>query len=243
MATIRRDIGAGHHFIFDDSLVSQPNEDMFTPHFWHLENKVTGQAKGRGTTIFIEHEHQHWVLRHYIRGGLVGKLLSDQYLFLGVERSRPFEEFRLLAHMRDKGLRVPVPVAARIHRRGIIYRGDLITQTIPNSHDLHKMLCEKPLNESDWQNVGKALAEMHNCQVYHHDANIRNIMMDDKRDIWLIDFDRCHFRSGDKWKKENLARLLRSLHKEKAKNPVFHWQIEQWQSCIDGYNAVSNTAV
>jgi 3-deoxy-D-manno-octulosonic acid kinase len=243
MATIRRDLGAGHHFIFDDTLIRDPNEDTFTPHFWHLENKVTGKAKGRGTTIFIEHDHQHWVLRHYMRGGLVGKVLSDQYLFGGVERSRPFEEFRLLEHMRKQGLRVPVPVAARIHRIGLIYRGDLITQTIPNSVDLHKALCENPLSTQDWQNVGKALAAMHNCQVYHHDANVRNIMMDDERHIWLIDFDRCKIQTGNAWKKQNLDRLLRSLHKEKNKNPVFHWQVEQWQSCIDGYNAVSNTTV
>jgi 3-deoxy-D-manno-octulosonic acid kinase len=102
-------------------------------------------------------------------------------------------------------------------------------------------LCEKSLSEQDWQNVGKALGTMHNCQVYHHDANVRNIMMDDEHHVWLIDFDRCYQRTGNTWKKQNLARLLRSLHKEKAKNPIFHWQPEQWQSFIDGYNAVSNT--
>ncbi|MEL7442576.1 MAG: lipopolysaccharide kinase InaA family protein, partial [Pseudomonadota bacterium] len=117
MATIRRDIGAGHHFIFDDTLVSHPNAEMFTPDFWQLQDKITGQAKGRGTTIFIEHEGQRWVLRHFKRGGLVGKVLSDQYMFIGVERSRPFEEFRLLEYMRTQDLLVPIPVAARIHRR------------------------------------------------------------------------------------------------------------------------------
>ena len=141
MATIRRDIGAGHHFIFDDTLVSHPNAEMVSPEFWQLQNKITGQAKGRGTTIFIEHEGQHWVLRHFKRGGLVGKVLSDQYLFVGVECSRPFEEFRLLEYMRSQGLLVPIPVAARIHRIGLIYRGDLITLSIPNSQDLHHALC------------------------------------------------------------------------------------------------------
>ena len=240
MATIRRDIGAGHHFIFDDTLVKQPHAEMFNPEFWQQQNKITGQAKGRGTTIFIEHENQRWVLRHFMRGGLVGKILSDQYLFLGVERSRPFEEFRLLEHMQSQGLRVPVPVAARIHRRGLIYRGDLITLNIPDSQDLHHVLCNQPLSEEAWHKVGHALAAMHNCQVYHHDANVRNIMIDSDKEIWLIDFDRCSKRQGDSWKQSNLDRLLRSLHKEKAKNPVFHWEEKHWTWCMDGYrNAAS----
>jgi len=238
MTTIRRDIGAGHYFIFDDAAVDTPNEALFDPHFWQAQNKVTGRAKGRGTTIFISHENHHWVLRHFIRGGLVGKLLSDQYFFTGVENSRPFQEFRLLEYMISEGLLVPTPVAARIHRRGIIYRGDLITKAIPHSRDLHNVLCESPLQPEDWQNVGKALARMHACQVHHHDANIRNIMMDNNRDIWLIDFDRCERRKGDGWKQSNIDRLLRSLHKEKARNTTFYWSEKDWQYCLDGYNSI-----
>ncbi len=238
MATIRRDIGAGHHFIFDDILVSDPHEEMFTPEFWQLQHKITGQARGRGTTIFIKHEGQQWVLRHFKRGGLVGKVLSDQYLFAGVERSRPFEEFKLLEYMRTQGLLVPIPVAARIHRRGLIYQGDLITLGIPDSQDLHHALCNSPLNKDEWQKVGRALACMHNCQVYHHDANVRNIMIDSNKQVWLIDFDRCEQRQGDSWKQGNLNRLLRSLHKEKTKNPVFHWLESDWAACMKGYREV-----
>ena len=50
MATIRRDIGAGHHFIFDDALVNQPSTDMFNPEFWHAQDKITGQAKNESDT-------------------------------------------------------------------------------------------------------------------------------------------------------------------------------------------------
>ena len=77
---------------------------------------------------------------------------------------------------------------------------------------------------------------MHKCQVHHHDANIRNIMMDDKRNIWLIDFDRCEKRTGESWKQSNVDRLLRSLHKEKTKNTIFHWSDEDWKYCLEGYN-------
>lgn len=242
MATIRQDLGAGHHFLFDDAIIGEPSIDMFTQEHWQFQNKITGHAKGRGTTLFIEHEQHSWVLRHFQRGGLVGKLLSDQYLFLGVESSRPFEEFKLLAEMRKEGLNVPVPVAANIHRRGVIYRGDLITQRILGSQDLHQVLCHEPLSESQWHAVGRTLAAMHNCQVYHHDANIRNIMIDDKQAIWLIDFDRCRKRQGHQWKTGNLDRLLRSLLKEKEKNAIFHWSMDEWQHCLNGYSSIARTA-
>ena len=237
MAIIRRDLGAGHHFIYDDTLADDPSVEIFSPEYWQFKNKVVGEAAGRGTTLFIEHEQQRWALRHFIRGGLVGKWLSDQYFFLGVERSRPFEEFRLLTHMREHGLLVPIPVGAHIHRRGFIYRGNLITQIIPQSQDLHHILTRKPLSNTDWFNVGRALAQMHSCQVYHHDANIRNLMMDNKGQIWLIDFDRCHMRQGNYWKKDNLSRLLRSLNKEKLRNKEFYWNLDDWQHCLAGYRS------
>ena len=237
MAIIRRDLGAGHHFLYDDTLMDDPTLEMFDKAFWQHKNAVVGQAKGRGTTLFIKYNDQHWVLRHFKRGGLIGKLLNDQYLFMGVERSRPFEEFRLLTHMREHGLNVPTPVGAHIHRRGFIYQGNLITQNIPNSHDLHHILTRQPLSEKNWRKVGQALASMHQCQVYHHDANIRNIMIDNLDNVWLIDFDRCHKRNGNSWKKDNLARLLRSLKKEKQKNASFYWNQDDWQYCIDGYNS------
>lgn len=236
MAIIRQDLGAGRHFLYNDSLMTEPTLEVFKPEYWRAQHKIVGQAKGRGTTLFIDHEGQHWVLRHFKRGGIVGKVLNDQYVFIGVERSRPFEEFRLLHHMGTHGLKVPVPVAVQIYRRGLIYRGDLITQNIPCSQDLHQILTREPLSKDDWREVGRAMAAMHQCQVYHHDANIRNIMMDDKHHVWLIDFDRCHMRNGNNWKPSNLARLLRSLNKEKALNAHFYWQPEDWQYCIEGYH-------
>jgi len=242
MATIRRDLGAGHHFLYDSAIIGEPSIDTFTHEYWQFQDKIVGHARGRGTTLFIEHDNHSWVLRHFQRGGLIGKLLSDQYVFWGVESSRPFQEFRLLSGMRKEGLNVPVPVAARIHRRGIIYRGDLITQRIPGSQDLHRVLCREPLDKNQWQAVGRALAAMHNCQVYHHDANIRNIMMDDKLAIWLIDFDRCRKRQGHQWKAGNLDRLLRSLLKEKEKNATFHWSMDEWQYCLDGYSSTARKA-
>lgn len=237
MTTIRQEFLDGHHIIYDPQVVPTPSASLFSATYWEQSGKITGKAKGRGTTLFIHNEGHDWVLRHFRRGGLIGKCLSDQYLFTGVAKSRPFEEFELLTHMRAKGLKVPTPIAASVQRSGLIYRGDLITRAIPNSVDLHHLLTRKPLTPDQWRDVGIAVKNMHDCQVYHHDANVRNIMLDDQDQVWIIDFDRCSIKTGDHWKSDNISRLLRSLHKEVTKNKAFYWQESDWLYFMKGYES------
>ena len=53
-----------------------------------------------------------------------------------------------------------------------------------------------------------------------------------------VDFDRCEIRPGAAWKETNLARLQRSLRKEKGKRPVFHWGDSEWVHLIHGYHSI-----
>ena len=63
------------------------------------------------------------VHKHYLRGGLVSKLIFDQYLWLNLELTRSFVEFRALEEMSQLGLPVPRPIAARVkRRRDFLYR-------------------------------------------------------------------------------------------------------------------------
>lgn len=236
MTTIRQEFLDGHHIICNSEFVPSPSASLFSASYWQQQGKITGKAKGRGTTLFIKNGEYDWVLRHFRRGGLIGKCLDDQYVFTGVSSSRPFEEFALLTHMRQQGLKVPLPIAASIKRNGLIYRGDLITQAIPNSVDLHHKLTRTALSQHCWRDIGKAMRKMHDCQVYHHDANVRNIMLDDQNQVWLIDFDRCAIKSGHRWKLANISRLHRSLHKEVTKNPQFYWQESDWAFFMQGYS-------
>lgn len=224
-----------HAIRYDDDVFSGPSLDYFDPTFWQSENKVMGKAQGRGITYFIEHDAQQWVLRHYRRGGLIGKLLTDEYVFGGWEKTRAFAEFTLLKRLRELHLPVPAPIAAHISRHGLFYRADLITALIPHSHDLHHKLCEKPLNAETWETVGETIARLHEAQVYHHDLNIHNIMQDSDDKIWVIDFDRCAVRDGDSWKQEMLDRLHRSLEKERSRCDAFHFSSQNWQQVMKGY--------
>ncbi len=230
-------LSSGHYVVFNDALISAPAGQHFKPEYWAQRQQILGHAKGRGTTLFIQHDDAQWVLRHYRRGGLIGKLVKDHYLYTGLENTRAFMEFRLLQTMRDKGLRVPTPVAAQVVKDKLRYRADLITVMIPGSEDLHSILCKREITDAQWQKVGCAIAQLHGAQVYHHDLNIRNIMLDQACQVWIIDFDRCYQRSGSGWKKENLARLHRSLEKEATRNNPFYYSAIAWQNIMKGYQA------
>ena len=58
--------------------------NWFDADYWQQQNKIVGAKKGRATAWFFKHDDLTAVLRHYWRGGLVGKLLSDQYLYPGL---------------------------------------------------------------------------------------------------------------------------------------------------------------
>lgn len=214
-----------------------PNIDVngFDGQWWKHNGNLTGESVGRGTTYFFRHQQHEFVLRHYLRGGLIGKLLTDQYLYTGLENTRAWQEKDLLSRMINMGLPVPTPAAARVEKVGLFYRADLITVKIPDARDLHHMLLESELSDDVWHNIGATIACFHKQQVYHHDLNIHNIMLDDAGKVWLIDFDKCAIRAGDYWKQQNIERLRRSLEKETSKYNNYQFTQQNWQKLLKGY--------
>ncbi|WP_218354370.1 3-deoxy-D-manno-octulosonic acid kinase [Alteromonas lipotrueiana] len=243
MAIKHQKISMGRHTLVNTHFLSNANGSFFDEQYWRKKQAVVGQATGRGTTLFVQHAPDTcWVLRHYRRGGVIAKLIDDQFLYTGLAKTRPFQEMRLLNTMQAAGLKVPSPVAAQVTRRGMIYRADLITLKIDNAQDLHHVLTQQPATDLLWYDVGQAIRKMHNLGVYHHDLNIRNIMVDDNQTVWIIDFDRCYQRSGESWKAKNLDRLYRSLQKERARCPSFFWQQEDFEALLQGYQQQPKTA-
>lgn len=226
---------AAASYWFDPQFFSDVTAQHFQSHWWQQQQAVIGSSTGRNTAYFLQHGEHKLVLRHYYRGGLVGKILHDQFWLQPVAQSRAMQEYQLLSWMRAQGLAVPRPVAASYQRSGLIYRADLLIELIPDSKDLASILQQRAITSSEWQAVGAAIAQMHQLGVYHSDLNCRNIMLDAAGKVWLIDFDKCNRRSPGEWTAQNLARLLRSLNKEKGKLAVFNWQEADWQSLQQGY--------
>ena len=234
MAIIQQKTINSHVMLFDEEHFPKPTPKMFTGQYWQTQNAITGQAKGRGTTYFFQHNNNEYVLRHYRRGGLIGKVLSDQYLYIGLEQSRAWQEFKLLQYMQTLDLACPTPIAAMLNKSGLYYQADIISTKIQGAQDLHHILLDRILSTDVWQKIGQTIAEFHNHQIYHHDLNIHNIMLDAEHGVWLIDFDKCGIRQGKNWKKSNMARLKRSFEKEKRLGNI-HWQSADWQKLMAAY--------
>ncbi|PCI59530.1 MAG: 3-deoxy-D-manno-octulosonic acid kinase [Gammaproteobacteria bacterium] len=223
---------------YNDSLIDEFSPKMFSPRWWQQQNAIVGSAQGRGTTWFVEYNTQQWVLRHYYRGGFIGRLIKDSYIFQSIAKTRSAQELSLLVTMHQQGLPVPRPIGCKVVRSGLIYRADLLTQRIENAQDLVDILEKQVISAQLWQKIGKTIQQFHQQGIYHHDLNAHNILIDDHEKVWLIDFDRGQQKQpASSWQQANMARLLRSFNKERSKLVIFNWQAENWQSLLDGYQS------
>lgn len=225
--------------LYDSSLIADFNPQIFSGDYWLQKKQITGTAQGRGTTFFIQNDaQQQWVLRHYYRGGLIGKLIHDSYWFTGINNTRAVMEYQLLHQLTMLGLPAPQPIACQVIKTGLRYRANIITARIEQAEDLVAMLQKRALEHSEWQRIGQVIKQFHQHHVYHHDLNSHNILIDNNNKIWLIDFDRGAINTENTaWQQENLARLLRSFRKEKERLTHFHWQESDWQALLSGYQS------
>ena len=213
---------------FDESLISpQMVKQAFKVEYWQQQNKVIGSATGRGTTWFVELPSMQAALRHYRRGGLFGKLVEDSYIYTGDESTRSYQEFELLNRLKEFGVNVPRPIAARAVKNGLIYTADLLSEKVPNARDLVAVLQENALPKEMYQKIGVEVRKMHAAQVNHTDLNIHNILIDEQGKVWIIDFDKCFQKQGESWKQDNWNRLLRSFKKEQIKRNI-HWSVDEF---------------
>lgn len=219
---------------------TKPSQSFFDPHCWLQFDAVIGQSTGRNTVWFVQAKQQRWVLRHYYRGGLIGKLNKDRFLKVPVPQSRAMAEFQLLQQMHQLGLPVPRPVAALFSTGKISYRADILLELVDGSLDLAKLLRQKAISPVQWQQIGAMIRRFHDAQIYHSDLNCHNILQGPDGKFWLIDFDKCGQRTGEHWKEQTLARLQRSLHKEAGlaadKGQGWHVTSTEWQLLKQGYN-------
>ena len=118
--------------------------------------KIIGCAQGRGTTWFIRLGDQTEVaLRHYYRGGLIGRILSDQFVFRSWESSRGIQELKVLETLQHAGVNVPAPFAARAVRKGLYYSCDIITTLIKDAKDLASVLVNNLIEHETYSKIGK----------------------------------------------------------------------------------------
>lgn len=233
-ATVRQD--GAHWLLYDAELWPQPSPEQFDGSYWQ-SHEARAADGGRGGVWFIPRGEREWVLRHYRRGGFITKISADQYIWGGLERSRAWREWHLLAKMRLAGLPVPRPVAARVHRQGLLYRQDLITERIAHALPFSEALMQGAAPGEIFEQLGRTLARFCAAGIGHADLNAANILLRRPNEFFLIDFDRGIERASAAFQQASLARLLRSFEKFRRLRPGFHFSAADWQRLLAGYQA------
>ena len=230
--------------IYDPSVITGVTEKTFSARAWKTVRPVDDRLKsgGRGYTLILGDGHEEYVLRHYRRGGLIGRLVRDTFVWLGEDVTRAFAEWRILHQLARMGLPVPKPAVARYCRKGPFYTADIITVRIRDIRPLSVRLADGAGGEAFWRGVGAGICRFHDSGVRHADLSAHNIQIDDDGAFWLLDFDRAKLMDQGAWRQRNLARLHRSLQKIRRMDPAIRYAEPDWEHCLAGYFQASRSA-
>jgi 3-deoxy-D-manno-octulosonic acid kinase len=230
--------------LYDKAIINQISDERFTPGGWPHAEMLTGPLRsgGRGNTMYVGNVPRQFVLRHYMRGGLISKLVRDTFVFSGADKTRSFLEWRLLHKLVANDLRVPRPAAARYRQRGTFYTADIITVRIPNVIPLSQYIANNNPDEAFWHSVGETIHVFHAAGVYHADMNAYNLQVDDDGLLWMLDFDKGSLKPPGPWQQATLNRLHRSLRKIVGLNPRLNFRAVNWEQLIQGYFNASRSA-
>jgi 3-deoxy-D-manno-octulosonic acid kinase len=224
--------------LYDARLAEPAQPQWFDAEHWQGSGAIALETSGRGSVLVVTYGSERWVLRHYHRGGFVARFVNDHYLWLGLERSRAFREWRLLRQLRDAGLPVPNPVAARVHRTGPIYTADILTTYLPDTRKLSAFLTEGTAPQACWRKIGGMLRAVHERGVDHPDLTAHNILLDPRGEVFLVDFDNARVRAAGPWQRQGIERLQRSLRKVALQTGT-EFDPGAWAELEAGYEAAA----
>jgi len=213
------------------------SDEEFTGGYWQHQPGHQATVGGRGGSYLIDIDGRKSILRCYKRGGQVGKLLSDQYLWLGWRMTRPWREWDILVRARNAGLPAPEPIAACACRTFLWYRAALITGFLEDTEMLTQRLRREKLPADGWYRLGLLIKRMHAAGIRHADLTSDNILMDSQDHFYLVDFDKARIMNQiDDWQWQPLYRFQRSMNK-RHRHQALNFDEADWQLLMDGYQS------
>ena len=210
----------------------------FDRDWWAGHGARTHSTTGRGSVLMLDRANETWVYRHYHRGGLVSRLIYDQYVWSGAERSRPVREWRLLTALASLDLPAPRPVAARAVRAGPVYRADILTVLLPDTRPLSSLLGDAWGKPALWRAIGSMIAGFHAAGCDHPDLTAHNVLVDSDLEPYLVDFDNAEFRPPGDWAAAGVARFQRSLKKVSLETGT-RFDEGAWREVVAAYREAS----
>lgn len=156
--------------------------------------------------------------------------LGDRYLRVG--EPRPSREFRLGRRLEEMGVPVVRHVGAATYPAGPWYRGDLVTELVPESRDLAAVVFgggDEDRAVAAMAAAGDLVRTLHERGVVHRDLNIKNVLIADDGPgtgsgsgrptgevrALILDLDRASVRArvGGRARRRMLERFWRSVRK------------------------------
>ena len=125
-------------------------------------------------------------------------------------------------------------MAAHVYRTGAIYTADIITAYLPNTQKLSWFIAQAQVPAQCWQKIGGVVRSVHDHGVDHPDVTAHNILVDDRGDVFLVDFDNARSKPAGNWRRAGLERLQRSLHKVALETGTA-FDAEAWRELTRGY--------
>jgi 3-deoxy-D-manno-octulosonic acid kinase len=138
------------------------------------------------------------VVKHYKRGGLIGRLIKRRYLKWGKTRGQL--EFELLQKVRSLGINVPEPLLYA-NRGHWFYRAWLVTREIKEPLSLARLsLIDEKRARRAMTSVTEQISRLIDHGIWHVDLHPGNVVIDQKDRVFLLDFDKGQVCQGNKTK-------------------------------------------
>lgn len=173
------------------------------------------------------------VVRHSMRGGLLGKIGTDLFL----PPTRALRELVNSFRLRATGVPTPQVIAYATYSAGWMFRrADVLTREIAGSDIASLVAAESDIvtRTTTIDAIARLVAGLTAAGAHHPDLNAKNILLSTDESgstvAWVLDVDRIRFHvPGDPMITEaNLARLFRSFEKWREKGlPLFEGEIER----------------
>jgi 3-deoxy-D-manno-octulosonic acid kinase len=227
------------YILHDETAIHKLESHHFDVSYWQDTTGFSRIDGGRGGSVKIVIDDKVAMLRQYLRGGLIARFLTDQYLWLGKRKTRPWQEWSILNLANEAGLPVPKPLGLCVLRTGFYYRATIMTDFFEDTETLAESLMHNTLPRESWRQLGLLLKQFQLLGFRHADLNANNILIDHQGRFFVIDFDRAKMMTalGD-WQWKPLYRLQRSLDKINRTSHL-HFGDDDWQALMDGYQATA----
>lgn len=196
----------------------------------------TTNLTGRSPLRFIEPD---MVVRTLMHGGMFRHITGKRFL----RPDRTIRELKVSAYLGAHGIRTPEILAVRLIKEGLFYSIDVVSKFIPDSRDLLVYLEKDHTDNLELlHKSGTIIRQIHDLGVYHTDLHIKNLLMDNTGNLWVLDLDKAYQSDPlpEFMKQMNLKRFMGSVKKWQKKGRI-HLPDKWASNFLDGYNSTSSS--